>query len=161
MGYRTFYLEQGASMGTAATPFQRMKAENDFFRLTFGAGGIKSLYDKRQKWEVLRTDKFEGGEILQFTAPGNAWEYPEIVTMDNFDKTGNHAFPVQPFRAHRHSHHSTARSAVLSISRLREHFHLYHELDRVDLEVELANWDGTQGAGTAGGLSDQPGGFPA
>ena len=71
--------------------------ENQFYRLTFGAGGIKSLYDKRLKWEVLRTDKFDGGEVLQFTAPGQAWEDPEIVTVENFDKTSNHAFPFKQF----------------------------------------------------------------
>ena len=39
--------------------------------MTFGAGGIKSLHDKQLDWEVLRTDKFEGGEVIQLTAPGS------------------------------------------------------------------------------------------
>jgi len=143
VGYRTFYLEQGASFQPPETPLTGEKAENDFFSLTFGSGGIKSLYDKRQKWEVLRTEKFEGGEILQFTAPGNAWEDPEIVTLKDFDKTSNRSFPFKSF----------VRGAIRSIAvreaefrhfTLRECFHLYHELDRVDLEVELVNWDGTK-----------------
>ncbi|HUZ47662.1 MAG TPA: glycosyl hydrolase-related protein [Terriglobia bacterium] len=143
VGYRTFYLEQGPSFGPAEALLSGEKAENDFFRLTFGAGGIKSLYDKRKKWDVLRTEKFEGGEILQFTAPGNAWEDPEIVTMQNFDKTSNHAFAFQRFV--RGAIRTTAlREARFQHFTLRERFHLYHQLDRVDLEVELVDWDGTK-----------------
>ncbi|HUZ47501.1 MAG TPA: glycosyl hydrolase-related protein [Terriglobia bacterium] len=142
VGYRTFYLEEGSSFGPAETPLAGEKAENDFFSLTFGAGGIKSLYDKGRKWEVLRTDKFEGGEILQFTAPGNAWDAMENVTMENFDKTSNHAFPLQRFV--RGAIRTTAlREAKFQHFTLREHFHLYHQLNRVDLEVELVDWDGT------------------
>ncbi|HVA00647.1 MAG TPA: glycosyl hydrolase-related protein [Terriglobia bacterium] len=143
IGYRTFYLEPGASFGSEGKPLTGEKAENDFFSLTFGPGGIKSLYDKRQKWEVLRTGKFEGGEVLQFTAPGVAWEDPEIVTMQNFDKTSNHPFPFKSFvRGAIRS--SALREAQFRHFTLRERFHLYHELDRVDLEVELADWDGTK-----------------
>ena len=32
-----------------------------------------------------------------FTAPGLAWEDPEIVTMANFERTGNHPFLVRSF----------------------------------------------------------------
>ncbi len=48
--------------------------ENDTLRAVIGAGGLASLYDKRRKQEILKTDKFFGGEVLQFTAPGLAWE---------------------------------------------------------------------------------------
>ncbi len=139
-GYRTYYLEQSSARKTAAE-LSGTSAESRFFRLTFGKGGLKSLYDKRQKWEVLRTSKFDGAEVLQFTAPGLAWEDPEIVTLADFDRTSNHPFPVSRFV--RTPIRTTAlREATFRNFSLRERFHLYHELDRVDVEIELAGWDG-------------------
>jgi alpha-mannosidase len=143
VGYRTFYLAPGGSFAPEGKPLAGEKVENDFFRLTFGTGGIKSLYDKRQKWEVLRTGKFEGGEVLQFTAPGVAWEDPEIVSIQNFDRTSKHPFAFKSF-VRGAIRTSALREAQFAHFTLRERFHLYHELDRVDLEVELANWDGTK-----------------
>lgn len=105
-------------------------------------GGIKSLYDKRQEWEALRTDKFDGGEVLQFSAPGNAWEDPERVTMEAFDRTSRHDFPFKalvrsPVRT------SAVRESQFEHFRLRESFHLCHELYRLDIDLEILNWDGT------------------
>ena len=92
---------------------------------------------------MLRTDKFDGGEILQFTAPGQAWEDPEIVTNVDFDKTSNHAFPFKQFS--KTPLRTTAiREAQFQHFALRETFHLYDQLDRVDVEVELIKWDGTK-----------------
>jgi alpha-mannosidase len=138
-GYRTYYLEQAAA--APSTPIAGNTIENSFFRVALGKAGLKSVYDKQQKWEVLRTDKFEGGEVLQFTAPGVAWEDPEIVTMADFDRTGNHPFPVRSFT--RTAVRSTAvREAAFKNFKLRESFHLYHGLARLDIETELLGWDG-------------------
>jgi alpha-mannosidase len=140
MGYRTYYLEQAptsvyARMTTSNT------FENSLFRMVLGKAGLKSVYDKQQKWEVLRTDKFEGGEVLQFTAPGVAWEDPEIVTMANFDRTGNHPFTTS--RSHRTAIRNTVvREAMFKNFKLRQSYHLYHGLARLDIETELLGWDG-------------------
>ena len=144
LGYRRYYLEP-ASAPPGLTPLRGDTTENDFLKVTFGAGGIKSLYDKRLKWEVLQTDKFDGGEVLQFTAPGYAFddsEHPlEDVGMQDFDKTSHHAFPFNTFT--RSPIRTTAvREAAFEHFRLREKFHLYHLLDRVDIELELIDWDG-------------------
>jgi alpha-mannosidase len=37
---------------------------------------------------------------------------------------------------------SAVREAAFKNFSLRQHFHLYHALDRLDIEVELLNWDG-------------------
>jgi alpha-mannosidase len=108
-----------------------------------GAGGLKSLYDKGLKQEILRTDKIAGGEVLQFTAPGFPLGNREIVTVEDFDKTSNHPFPVKnftegPVRA------TAVREAAFKHFLLREHFHLYHQFNRVEIELELVNWDGAK-----------------
>jgi alpha-mannosidase len=144
VGYRCFYLQPAATKPASPSPLNSESIENAFFRLKFGLGGIESLYDKRQKWEVLRTDKFDGGEVLQFTAPGFSLNYDhEGVGMEDFDRTANHDFRFTsivetPIRV------TAVREAEFSSFTLREYFHLYKELDRVDIEVDILNWDGTK-----------------
>jgi alpha-mannosidase len=143
VGYRTYYLEQAAA-SVYAIVNKGNTFENSFFHVALGKAGLKSVYDKQQKWEVLRTDKFEGGEVLQFTAPGLAWEDPEIVTMANFDRTGNHPFPVG--NSIRTAVRTTAvREAAFKNFKLLETFHLYHGLPRLDVETEILGWDGQKG----------------
>jgi alpha-mannosidase len=141
VGYRTYYLEPSSSPLPPDKPLAGDAMENDDVRLVLGDGGLKSFYDKRLKREILRTDKIAGGEVLQFTAPGYPLGNREIVTVEDFDKTGNHPFPVKSFtegavRA------TAVREASFKHFVLREHFHLYHRLDRVEIDLELINWDG-------------------
>lgn len=143
VGYKTFYLTSSPVPSQSPASLTGDTIENQFFRLTFGSGGIKSLYDKQLKWEVLRTDKFDGGEILQFTAPGSAWEDPEKVTMRDFDRTSKHDFPFRrfwktPVRT------TAVREAQFKDFTLRQSFHLYEQLNRVDIDVEILNWDGAK-----------------
>ena len=128
-------------MAAPSTPISGNTIENSFLRIILGKVGLKSVYDKQQKLEVLRTGKFEGGEVLQFTAPGSAWEDPEIVTMADFDRTGNHPFPLRSFT--RTAVRSTVvREAAFKNFKSRESFHLYNDLARLDIETELLGWDG-------------------
>jgi len=141
VGYRCYFLERGGTVPKSDAVSGNETMENDFLRVTFGKGGIKSLFDKKKQWEVLRTDKFDGGEVLQFTAPGIVLENPEKVTMQNFDRTSNHEFR---FTQTRKSPVGTIaiREAHFSDFVLRESFHLYNELDRLDIEIDLVDWSG-------------------
>jgi len=141
VGYRTFYLEPSASASAGEKPLTGNTLENVFLRVVLGRGGLESVYDKRLKQEVLRTGKFFGGEVLQFTAPGLAWEDLETVTMEDFDRTSDHPFPVVK------SVQGAVRSTIVREAKfrrflLREHFHLYPRLDRVEIDLEVLNWDG-------------------
>ena len=140
LGYRTYYLEPAGPV-KAATMLEGNVLENRFFKVTFGAGGIKSLFDKSLTWEVLNTEKFCGGEVIQLTALGYAWDDPETVTTKDFDKTSNHPFPFKTLS--RTGVRSTAiREAKFAHFTLRETFHLYEQLARVDVAIEIVDWDG-------------------
>ena len=141
VGTRTYRLEYVGHPPAGKATVTPEKIENQFFRVAFGKGGIKTLYDKRQRWDTLRTDKFDGGEVLQFTAPGQAWEDPERVTLDDFDRTALHDFPFtsitkSPIRT------TAIREAQFTHFRLREFFHVYDQLDRLDIDLEILDWDG-------------------
>ncbi|HZO99943.1 MAG TPA: glycosyl hydrolase-related protein [Terriglobia bacterium] len=146
VGYRTYYLESSSTPPPSGDPFTGDTMENDDLRAVFGAGGLKSLYDKRLEREFLKTEKFFGGEVLQFTAPGMAWDSAPAdvadVLMDDFDKTSNHDFPIRrlikgPVVI------SALREAQFKNFRLRQGFHLYPRLDRIEMDVHLIDWDGT------------------
>jgi transposase len=55
IGTRTFLLEYAGGPAAGKTAANTEAMENEFLRATFGKGGIKSLYDKRQKWQAFRT----------------------------------------------------------------------------------------------------------
>jgi alpha-mannosidase len=93
------------------------------------------------KLEVLKTDKFFGGEVLQFTAPGYAWDDTEVVTTEDFDKTSHHAFRALSF-SQGPVMTTAVREAQFKHFRLRQAFHLYRRLDRLETDVEILNWDG-------------------
>jgi alpha-mannosidase len=141
LGYRTYSLESSATPPEEEKPLTGDSMENEFLRVILGPGGLKNFYHKRLRWEVLRTDKFGGGEVLQFTAPGLAWEDPELVTMEDFDQTSQYPFSTQsllrgPVRS------TSVRETKLRRFLLRQHVHLYHQLDRLELEIEILGWDG-------------------
>jgi alpha-mannosidase len=140
LGYRRYFLESDTSLPKPEHVKGSM-LETEAFKVTLGNGGIKSLYDKRLKWEVLETSKFDGGEIIQLWALGNAWDDPETVSVKDFDKTSNHSFEIRSFVSGK-VRVSIVREAQFEHFLLREHFHFYHRLNRVDIDVELVNWDG-------------------
>jgi alpha-mannosidase len=144
-GYKTYRLERADSSFSRATSITADIMENDSLRIVLGAGGLKSLFDKRMQREMLKTDKFFGGEILQFTAPGIAWEetVPVTVTSEDFDKTSNHDFHSRSFDKGPVMT-TTVREAQFRHFKLRQTFRLYASLDRVEMDVDILDWDGPQ-----------------
>ena len=62
--------------------------------------------------------------------------------MDHFDRTANHDFRLVSMRK------SAIRTTAIYEAKfddfsLREHFHLYEELGRVDIDIEILEWKGT------------------
>jgi alpha-mannosidase len=142
IGFRSFVVKRSTTQNPSASVLNATTIENNDLRLTFGRSGIQSLYHKQYQWEVLRTDKFDGGEIVELSAPGNAWEDTENVGTNELDRTAFHDFPFistrkTPIRT------TATREANFQNFTLRQHFHLYSELDRVDIDIEIQHWNGT------------------
>jgi alpha-mannosidase len=143
VGYRSYFLRSAAGPRPGTLELHGQTVESDFYRLTFGTGGIKELYNKKLQWDVLRTEKFYGGEVLEFAAPGNAWEDTESVGMQDFDRTAAHDFPFTHFTESL-IRKTAVREAQLNNCMLRETFHLYRTLERIDIDLEILNWNGRQ-----------------
>ena len=141
VGYRCFYLLPSAAKPADEKNLTGEAMENVFCRVRFGRGGIQGFYDKQHKWEVLKTDKFDGAEVLEFSAPGNAWEDTESVEMQDFERTADHdfrrvSFTENPVRM------TAIYEAQFKNFLLRERFQLYRKIDRFDVNIEIVNWSG-------------------
>ncbi|WP_431213402.1 hypothetical protein ACQ86N_00175 [Puia sp. P3] len=145
VGYDTYYLstapEPGSPIGTGE-PVNGY--ENAWYRISFGNGGIRSLYDKELGQELLNTTRYAGGDVLDLGYDGlDAGEFTEITppNMRNFDKLSNHEANWR----------RTSDGPVLTIFENRnrlgsddiiERIIVYRQWKKIDFEYELPNWKG-------------------
>ena len=140
-GFKTYYATAAKSFSKGYEEIQQDSVENDMIKVKFGTGGIASFYDKISKKEILRTDKFFGGEVIQMTAPDMAWESYAIVNMKDFDKTSLHEFKTiraveSPIR------YIIEKEAKLKYFTLRERFILNKHSRELIIEADILNWTG-------------------
>ena len=141
IGYKTFYLKSKSETKgkNNLSPY-----ESDFYKVELTDGGIKSIYDKELKTELLDVTKFLGGEVFTMKSEGNgAGEFADIQqpTMEGFDKTGNYKThwellengPVYSSFKFRQK----IRNAVIEQKVI-----LYKKLKRIDFKTSLLNWEG-------------------
>ena len=141
IGYKTYYASEAKTFPQGYSTIKDETIENDLVSVKFGAGGISSFYDKVKKQEVLKTDKFFGGEVIQMGAPTVAWENQEPATMDDFEKTSMHDFKTirsveSPLR------YIIEKEAKMKYFTLRERFILYKMSSELIVEADVLNWTG-------------------
>jgi alpha-mannosidase len=149
LGYKTFYLRRSDT--GVATYFRSSPAtnayENDFYAVEFAPGGLKRVYDKEIKAELLNAGKFLGFEVFTMQSVGNgAGEFGRVQqpAMEGFDRLGPHrvfwqhdAFESGPLK-------SVFRfRETLPNCTLEEKVTIYNPVKRVDCEVSILDWDGT------------------
>ena len=148
IGYKTFYLIQGEAPRSASADYTVTGAtmENRFYRIELAPGGIRQIYDKQLKKNVLKTEKFLGGELFTMQSVGNgAGEFAEVQqpTMEGFEKLSDYAPSWACVE------NGPVRSVVETAQNIRhctirQRFLLYHDIKRIDCEVDILGWDGTQ-----------------
>ncbi len=141
-GFKTYYATVAKSFPGSYAEIKADSVENKMIKIKFGTGGgIASIYDKTGKKEVLRTDKFFGGEVIQMSAPDMAWETYAGVNMKDFDKTSLHEFRTvraveSPIRF------IIEKEAKLNYFTLKERFILNKHSREVVVEADILNWTG-------------------
>src|SRR6185437_1248613 len=145
MGYTTYYLSAASSPVKQTDAAQQVNGyENTWYRISFGNGGIKSLYDKELGQELLNTTRYAGGDILDMGYDGlDAGEFTELTppNMRNFDKLSNHAAswarvsdgPVFTVFENRNK---------LGSDDIIQRIIVYRQLKKIDFEYELPDWKG-------------------
>ncbi len=140
-GFKSYYATAAKTFPKGYVTIKEDSVENDKVRVKFGPGGIASLYDKIKGKEILRTDKFFGGEVIQLTAPELAWESFAVVDMTDFDKTSLHDFNTiraveSPIR------YIIEKEAKFRYFTLRERFILNKHSRELVVEADILNWTG-------------------
>jgi alpha-mannosidase len=149
LGYKTFYLtrsETGIASFSRSSPTAG-RYENDFYEVEFAPGGLRRLFDKESKVDLLNTARFLGFEVFTMQSVGNgAGEFGRVQqpTMENFDQLSRHnaswqhdAFESGPLKA------VFRLQAKLSNCTVEEKVIIYSPIKRIDCEVSLLDWDGT------------------
>ena len=91
--YTIYYIEPSKDINSYEKTLSGDSIDNAEFKVVFGNSGIKQYVDKIKDRRYFKTDKFEAGEVLQFSAPGIAWDDLEAmsnINMYDFDKSGNY-----------------------------------------------------------------------
>jgi alpha-mannosidase len=145
VGYKTFYLEKGKPASfTNASKINSLACENQFYKVEFANGGIKSLFDKELSVNLLKTDKFLGAELFTMQSVGNgAGEFTDVQqpTMEGFEKLSQYnqpwslvsSGPVRDvYQFTKEINHVTVEQQVI----------LYKTIKRIDVHVELKGFDG-------------------
>jgi hypothetical protein len=160
LGYKTFYVTQAAKKEAAPNAANEARvqsgdiaAENRYYRMALAPGGIRSIYDKEQKRELLKTDRFLGGEIFTMlsvalnnrgkgTDAGEFGAVPQPVLDASFARVAS----CQPIWKRIEA---GAVRTVFSLelpwknTTVRQRVVLWNTLKRMDCEVDLAEFDGT------------------
>lgn len=145
MGYKTYYLQQSNVKKEITVQQTSDMYENDFYKVVFGKGGIKSIVDKKLNIELLRTDKFAGGEIFQMESVGtDAGEFDAVEKPDSkayFEKLSdyNHKWALLEDGDVKVTFETTQRIKNASI---RFRVSLYHKVPKLDFEYDLLGWEG-------------------
>jgi alpha-mannosidase len=148
LGYKTFYLSKSEA---AAAPFSASSStanvyENEFYKVELAPGGLRRVYDKKAKAEVLNTTKFLGFEVFTMQSVGNgAGEFGRVQqpTMEGFDQLSRHSAVWQ--------HDALESGPLKAVYRFRERLAnatveekilIYNGMKRIDCEVSILDWDG-------------------
>jgi alpha-mannosidase len=149
IGYKTWYLaeERMAKPAHASAQPPADSYENSFYKITLAPGGVKSVFDKELKSEILDTHKFLGFEIFTMQSVGSgAGEFGRVQqpTMDGFDKLSAHK-PRWMFEPTESGPVKTVFSMKQPLSNctIKEKIIVYNEIKRIDCEVSILDWDGS------------------
>ena len=168
MGYKTYYLEQFSEESTALTDpgapggFTNLipkkptnpstvdltanlgTYENQFYKIIFGNGGLKSIYDKQLNQELLQRGKFLGGEVFQLESIGNgAGEFTDVqpTSMNGFEQVSQYKpnWNCSEFGPVRKSWEFTQQTRFASI---HQKITLFENLKQIEFKVDILGFSG-------------------
>ncbi|MCK4989742.1 MAG: alpha-mannosidase, partial [Bacteroidales bacterium] len=145
IGFDTYYIVLSEKEDVQKNEAFATVFENDFYKAKMADGGLSSLFDKELGKELIESSFFKAGEIFTMKSEGNgAGEFDAVQQpeMEGFDKTGNYktAWEITADGAvyTSYKYRQAIRNAVAELE-----ITFYHQIKKVDFDVNLMNWDGT------------------
>ncbi len=148
LGYKTYYITSPNDnvQNTQTHNAGNLTYENDYYRLTFGEGGLDHIYDKQLKQELIINEKFKGGDILYLQSVGfGAGEFADVQqpSLEDFDKMSLH--PVSwKLIANGPVFAEYETGLLFKDARIKQQVIIYHHLKRIDFNVNLLEWNGRE-----------------
>lgn len=161
MGYKTFYLhpfaeavkngDQGSQVplrptnpSDISTAANSGSFENKFYKVTFGNGGLTSIYDRQLQKELLQTGKFLCGEVFQLESVGNgAGEFTDIqpTSMNGFEKVSQYkpSWTCSEFGPVRKTWEFTQQTKFATI---HQKISLIENLKQIEFKVDILGFSG-------------------
>lgn len=152
LGYKTWSLVKGEAKAGKAPTVNADGCENAFYRVNLTPGGIRGIFDKQLKRELLDTTRFLGGEVFTMlsvaennrglgTDAGEFGAVPKPVMDASFDRIALHKpqwkllenGPVRTVYALEQPWKNTV---------VRQRAVVWHQLKRIDCEVDLKEFNG-------------------
>jgi len=149
MGYKTFYLSKSETAVASFSTSSRTANvyENEFYKVELAPGGLRRIFDKKVKAEILDTAKYLGFEVFTMQSVGNgAGEFGRVQqpTMEGFDRLGRHEASWQHDALESGPLKAVFRlQAELANSTVEQKIIIYNKTKRIDCEVSILDWDGT------------------
>ena len=147
VGYTTFYLRRAPHVVVADTTSQPLGfLENRHYKVTFGAGGVRQIFDIKLQRDLLTSEKFLGGELFTMQSVGEdagEWSEPQQPTMEGFDKLSHHAPEWRLVESGPVRRVAELRQEINHVS-VAQRVILYAELKQIDFETDLLKWDGEE-----------------
>lgn len=146
IGYTTFYLSKKKGPSFSKHTAMQNFCENNFYKIDFGNGGIKNLYDKEIARNLLNTSRFAGGDVMDLGYSGNgAGEFTEITetNMARFDKLSNHISKwslVEDGALFSTFQCEDELNKVQIIQRIK----VFHQIKKITFEYEVPDWKGVK-----------------
>lgn len=146
IGYQTYYLSRGEQCRVLPENIQQSANyyENEFYRISFGNGGIQSLIDKQLRKEILNTIRYKGGDVLNLEYKGNgAGEFTQITGFTPGDLkalSGNQTVwsvtDTGPLFTVFRNEQTVKEGLVI------QEIRIFHNDKKIDFDVEI-DYDGT------------------
>lgn len=144
IGYKSFYVKASDKQEVVPEKDVHPIFENKFYKVTFGNGGLDSIFDKDLGVELLDTTKFKAGEVFEMSSVGNgAGEFSEVQQPDMgfFDRlgTGKTIWEVdeQGPISTSYKMRQKMKEAVVEMKVV-----FYHNVKKIDFNIDILNWDG-------------------
>jgi alpha-mannosidase len=161
MGYKTYYLQPSIEAIKDGDQINQIPLkptnpsnidassnsgsfENKYYKITFGTGGLKSIYDKQLLKELLKTDNFLGGEVFQLESIGNgAGEFSDVqpTTMNGFEDVSqyNPYWTCSEFGPVRTSWEFKQQTKFATIN---QRITLFENLKQIEFDVDILGFSG-------------------
>ena len=152
LGYKTWSLVNGEAKKVKTPTVTADGCENAFYRVSLTPGGIRGIFDKQFKRELLDTTHFLGGEVFTMlsvaannrgagTDAGEFGAVPQPVMDASFDRIALHKpqwklLENGPVRTVYELEQPWKNTVV------RQRTVVWHQLKRIDCEVDLKEFNG-------------------